>query len=106
MFRVIVPGHKYALKERSEQGITDSEVELKFIKIAEDGVNDTGVFTQDVLEVLVDRVEWQIEQRSLPLIAELERMLAAHHMRLALQAFAKFTATRKLLNIPTPGHLE
>lgn len=62
MFRVIDAGHIYEIQNRCEKGfLIDSWQRREFLKTANDNVVSTGIFNQDEMEVLIHRIEWQIE---------------------------------------------
>jgi hypothetical protein len=62
MFKVIKEGHIYELTNRSENGFIDGSVQtMTFIEVKDDAVNSVGLFTQDYMNALINRIEFLIE---------------------------------------------
>lgn len=103
-FLTLDAGHRYLIKNRSEgDAHTSSAQVLSFMKI-EGGVVSEGAFTQDVLAVLADRIEWQgINSTSK---FEAERQKARDCILQAISHYMKFTELRYNDGIKMTGHTE
>ena len=61
MYSILDKGHSYSLKDRCPRGLTDcgTTQTLSFLKVKGGEVENNGLFTQDVIEVLINRAQWQ-----------------------------------------------
>jgi hypothetical protein len=61
MHTTIDQGHSFDLQNRCASGecVDSSFQSLQFLKIEDGDVTTAGVFTQDVMDVLIERSQWQ-----------------------------------------------
>jgi hypothetical protein len=97
-FLELVPGHVFLLKNRCGNG---AQV-LDFLQLEGDQA-DAGLFTQDVLQVLARRIEWQGENHTSDF--EELRQKARRHVLAAISAYQEFTHARHSVGDPLTGHL-
>jgi hypothetical protein len=106
MFKSVELGHVYSLINRSDDGSYVGNQLLTFIEVRGDAVSSVGVFTQDVIEVLIDRLEWQTENCPYR-VSEIEvhRKKALVHLQRALDSMERFTLARKADGAKLLGHI-
>jgi hypothetical protein len=108
MFRVIDAGHIYEIQNRCEKGfLIDSWQRVDFLKIVDDGVDSAGLFSQDLFEILIDRIKWQTENTPYP-VADIERNRAnaLFHLKEALSQWTMFTNERLANGAKLLGHVK
>lgn len=108
MFRVIDAGHIYEIQNRCEKGfLIDSWQRIEFLKIADDNVISEGLFGQDLMEVLIHRIEWQIEHTPYPNVdIERKRQNSLLFLLKALDQWTKFTYERLADGAKLLGHVK
>jgi len=98
-FVTLKEGHVYLVKNRCGEG---AQV-IDFLRI-ENGQVDGGIFSQELLEVVADRMAWQAIHSTSAF--EETRQRARRHVLAAVAAMAEFSKQRKDAGIDMIGHSE
>ncbi len=108
MFRVIDAGHIYEIQNRCEQGfLIDSWQRVEFTKIADDNIISIGIFNQDMMEPLIHRIDWQIQNTPYHNVdIERNRQNSLFFLLKALDHWTKFTAERLADGAKLLGHVK
>ena len=98
----------YEIQNRCEQGfLIDSWQRIEFLKIADDNVVSEGLFSQDLMEVLTHRIEWQTEHTPYPNAdIERKRQNSLFFLLKALDQWAQFTEERLADGAKLLGHVK
>jgi hypothetical protein len=99
--KTIEDGHEYQIIDRSN-GEFGNSCSLRFIKIMGGEVIHGGAFTQDVLEALRARVQYQIDNETDDPLRFREGILS--QIENLMQSYAIFTEWRKKENQKLIGH--
>jgi hypothetical protein len=109
MHTTIDQGHKFQLQNRCEDGTCaeQSFQTLEFLKIENAHVESVGLFTQDVIAVLIERARWQHENTPYkePEIEEFRRQ-AIFKLQGALDSWNQYTNLRLMDGAKLLGHIK
>jgi hypothetical protein len=108
MFKIIKEGHIYEIPNRSENGFIDGSVQtMTFIEVKDDAVNSVGVFSQDYMNPLANRIEWQTENTPYH-NADIERHRknALFFLQKSIDAMNMFTMERLADGAKLLGHIK
>lgn len=97
--KTLNPGHSYSVPMRGDSG---GHVQLDFINVQGGTVVMDGVFTQDILAVLADRIDWQGDNDTSR--HEHLRQEARGHILAALACYRSFTLARASTGAQLVGH--